>query len=125
MVPTLSLIASCSDSARFAADSGKPQDAAIRSERDAATSYIHDASVMRPDAESGEPDAGQPARVPTGISFQPLATLTADAQTVAHMELTGLLFLPGNRGVLVWEKTGRVTHYALNPGALTPKTSQV
>jgi glucose/arabinose dehydrogenase len=47
------------------------------------------------------------------LSFVPVETHTASGtqQTVAHLELTGLLFLPENRGLLVWEKTGRVSHY--------------
>jgi len=48
-----------------------------------------------------------------GVSFQPLTVRTEDGQTVALMELTGLTFLPGDRGVLVWEKSGRLTHYRI------------
>jgi glucose/arabinose dehydrogenase len=48
-----------------------------------------------------------------GLSFVPIETHTAgpSQQTVAHMELTGLIFLPDDRGLLVWEKGGRVSHY--------------
>lgn len=55
-----------------------------------------------------------------GVGFEPIATRTRGdaAQTVAHMELTGLLFLPGDRGLLVWEKSGRVAHYTLEQDAL-------
>jgi len=47
------------------------------------------------------------------LAFVPVETRTSDqdGQTLAHMELTGLAFLPGDRGLLAWEKTGRVVHY--------------
>lgn len=55
-----------------------------------------------------------------GVGFEPIATRTRGdaAQTVAHMELTGLLFLPGDRGLLTWEKSGRVVHYTLERDSL-------
>ncbi|HKP55319.1 MAG TPA: PQQ-dependent sugar dehydrogenase [Polyangiales bacterium] len=54
------------------------------------------------------------------LVFEPVATRTGDAepQTVAHMELTGLAFLPDDLGLLVWEKRGRVAHYRLQDDAL-------
>jgi glucose/arabinose dehydrogenase len=48
-----------------------------------------------------------------GVAFQPLLARSAAGQTIAHMALTGLLFLPDDRGLLVWEKPGRITHYRL------------
>jgi glucose/arabinose dehydrogenase len=55
-----------------------------------------------------------------GVAFVPLETHTTAeaAQTVAHMELTGLVFLPEDRGLLVWEKGGRVSHYRPDPDGL-------
>jgi hypothetical protein len=78
------------------------------------SAYVRDAAAPL------DADSGTVAPEPVGISFQPIATLTEgpDAQTVAHMALTGLLFLPGGRGVLVWEKSGRITHYALHVDSL-------
>jgi glucose/arabinose dehydrogenase len=48
-----------------------------------------------------------------GLAFVPVETRTSadDGQTLAHMELTGLAFLPGEQGLLAWEKSGRVVHY--------------
>lgn len=56
-----------------------------------------------------------------GLAFEPVPTRTSatDGQTLAHMELTGLLFVPGDRGLLVWEKNGRVIHYRNEGEALT------
>lgn len=55
-----------------------------------------------------------------GLAFVPIETHTTlgGGQTVAHMELTGLLFLPEDRGLLVWEKSGRVSHYRLDTEGL-------
>ena len=53
-----------------------------------------------------------------GLAFVPVETRTSEseAQTLAHMELTGLLFLPKDQGLLVWEKNGRVVHYRRDDG---------
>jgi glucose/arabinose dehydrogenase len=58
-----------------------------------------------------EPPA--PVEPELGLAFIPVETRTSepDAQTIAHMELTGLAFLPKQQGLLVWEKNGRVLHY--------------
>ena len=48
-----------------------------------------------------------------GVSFQQLWPRTADGQTSPHTHVTGLLFLPGDRGLLLWEKAGRVAHYRM------------
>jgi hypothetical protein len=48
-----------------------------------------------------------------GVSFQQLWPRTAEGQTSPHMHLTGLLFLPGDRGLLLWEKVGRIAHYRM------------
>lgn len=58
-----------------------------------------------------EPPA--PVEPELGLAFIQMETRSAegDDQTVAHMELTGLLFLPDAQGLLVWEKSGRVVHY--------------
>lgn len=65
-----------------------------------------------------EPDVA-PARVSLG--FVPVETRTASqqGQTLAHMELTGIQFLPAEQGLIVWEKNGRVVHYAQDGEALT------
>lgn len=53
-----------------------------------------------------------------GISFEPLRSRTPSGDAVPHMELTGLLFLPGEQGLLLWDKSGQVTHHALTPDGL-------
>ena len=54
-----------------------------------------------------------PVEPELGLAFIPVETRTSESegQTIAHMELTGLLFLPNKLGLLVWEKNGRVVHY--------------
>jgi hypothetical protein len=80
-------------------------------------------SDQGPDDDGGEPDASSmqapnedcvqcvPSAPVTGIDFVPLRTRTESGQTVAHMELTGIGFLPRDHGVLIWEKNGRIAHY--------------
>jgi hypothetical protein len=48
-----------------------------------------------------------------GLAFVPVDTRTSDSdgQTIAHMELTGLAFLPDQQGLIAWEKNGRIVHY--------------
>ena len=57
-----------------------------------------------------------PVEPELGLAFIPVETRTSEieGQTIAHMELTGLLFLPNKQGLLVWEKNGRVVHYQLD-----------
>src|SRR3954451_1586796 len=65
----------------------------------------------------GEPDAFEAPEL--SLAFVPVETRTSeqDGQTLAHQELTGLAFLPGElgkpdkQGLIAWEKTGRVVHY--------------
>jgi hypothetical protein len=103
----------CGDAAADAADDAS-SDASGRhdaSEDDAALSS--EDSGAEGDGEAPE-DSGRDCSVRdpvVGVSFQPLTVRTEDGQTVALMELTGLTFLPGGRGALVWEKSGRLTHY--------------
>lgn len=59
-----------------------------------------------------------PATSVSGIDFLQLDARTATGDTVAHMELTGLLFLPHLRGLLVWQKSGRISHYSLSSSGL-------
>lgn len=66
---------------------------------------------------SGSP-ASKPETEELRLAFVPLETHSADAQTVAHMELTGLAFLPEDRGLWVWEKGGRVSHYSPDDAGL-------
>jgi glucose/arabinose dehydrogenase len=53
-----------------------------------------------------------------GIGFEPLRSRTAAGDAVPHMELTGLAFLPGDQGLLLWDKSGRISHHALTPDGL-------
>ncbi len=61
--------------------------------------------------------AGSPSLGPK-LVFTPLETRNHASQTVAHMELTGLLFLPEDRGLLVWEQAGRISHYQVDGDTL-------
>jgi hypothetical protein len=47
------------------------------------------------------------------LSFVAVETRTSEAegQTLAHMELTGLAFVPGTSELIAWEKNGRIVHY--------------
>ena len=74
-------------------------------------------------SEAGEAgDVGDDAAVSLatvrGLRFEPLLTRDRDGQTVAHMELTGIVFLPEDDGLLVWGKTGHLFHYQLEDGVL-------
>ena len=69
---------------------------------DASVDAGHDAGVIEP-----EP-------MVIGIDFESIATVTKSNQTVPHMALTGLTILPGDHGLLVWEKSGRIVHYRID-----------
>jgi glucose/arabinose dehydrogenase len=72
-----------------------------------------DASIEEPDAHrDAAPDADDalPDAQVVSVAFQPLTVRTDGGQTVALLGLTGITFLPGNRGALVWEKAGRLKH---------------
>ncbi len=104
------------DAARAHADSDAPptiETTAAADRADAAALADSDAAAA---ADGGDDAGSSAANAPViGVSFVPVETQTRAeaAQTVAHMELTGLLFLPGEHGALVWEKAGRVAHYRL------------
>lgn len=53
-----------------------------------------------------------------GVSFEPLRSRRQTGDAVPHMELTGILFLPGDQGLLLWDKSGRLSHHALTPEGL-------
>ena len=53
-----------------------------------------------------------------GIAFEPLRSQTRLGDAVPHMELTGLVFLPDEQGLLLWDKSGRISHHALTPEGL-------
>jgi glucose/arabinose dehydrogenase len=62
-------------------------------------------------------------RLPTdppiiGVSFERIAPVTKDGEKSPHQELTGMLFMPADHGVLIWEKAGRVSHYRFEGDAL-------
>ena len=69
----------------------------------------------------GGVDAGgtDGSRDPDGIAFERVNVFTAEGETRSHLGLTGLLFMPEGKGVLVWEKEGRVVHYRESDEGLT------
>jgi len=53
-----------------------------------------------------------PSHLPViGVSFQRITPRTKDGERAVHKELTGILFMPGDHGALIWEKAGRISHY--------------
>jgi glucose/arabinose dehydrogenase len=67
---------------------------------------------------SGDADADAAAEAIVGLAFQQLWPKTQDGQASPHQELTGILTLPQDRGFLIWEKAGRISHYQLDGGEL-------
>jgi glucose/arabinose dehydrogenase len=64
-------------------------------------------------ADAGDAGVLEPVVPPkvVGIDFVPVETVTEDGQTVPQIGLTGLVLLPGEHGVLVWDKSGRIQHF--------------
>lgn len=69
-------------------------------------------------ADSGASSAPQVSEEIVGIAFEPLRSRTAAGDAVPHTELTGVLFLPAEQGLLTWDKSGRIAHHALTADGL-------
>ncbi|HMI94729.1 MAG TPA: hypothetical protein VK509_25320, partial [Polyangiales bacterium] len=89
------------------------RDARVPPDAETPTSDAGDAGHDAGDAgDAGDVEPVDPTVI--GVDFIPVETVTTDGQTVAHLALTGLINLPNDRGVLVWEKSGRIAHYLID-----------
>lgn len=53
-----------------------------------------------------------------GVSFERVEPRLPNGEPAPHKEVTGILFMPRDAGVLIWEKAGRIAHYRFEDGEL-------